>query len=244
MAPEVLKKQGATLASDIWSLGIMTFQMRAGHLPFTGKKQEIYQQIKDNEIEWPYWIENDCKDFITSLLKVQIKERPAFPEIFQHPFLAGINFDKETSEILESLNTYNLINVCKGALITEPDLDPILDRWENKEKPMLTGFLSKTNRYGIKQRRYFVLYREGEIHYFKMKGNNVKERTAVLNLIPGTRAVKAGKKSLILEAKERKVELSQPDKHYQLLQPASKSFSFSCDIDNWIENINFCIENI
>lgn len=59
-----------------------------------------------------------------------------------------------------------------------------------------------------------MLYREGEIHYFKMKGNNVKERIAVLNLIPGARAVKAGKKSLILEAKERKVELSQPDKHY------------------------------
>ena len=45
-----------------------------------------------------------------------------------------------------------------------------------------------------------MLYREGEIHYFKMKGNNVKERIAVLNLIPGTRAVKAGKKSLILES--------------------------------------------
>ena len=61
--------------------------------------------------------------------------------------------------------------------------------------PLLTGFLSKTNRYGIKQRRFFVLYTEGEIHYFKEAQGHIKERLGVLRLLKDARAIKTGKKS-------------------------------------------------
>ena len=59
-----------------------------------------------------------------------------------------------------------------------------------------------------------MLYIEGEIHYFKYKNNNINERIGVLHLKKDGRAVKSGKKSLILEAIERKVELNQVEKHY------------------------------
>jgi Tol biopolymer transport system component/tRNA A-37 threonylcarbamoyl transferase component Bud32 len=37
MAPEVLQGEQATVASDIWSFGILLFEMSTGHLPFSGR---------------------------------------------------------------------------------------------------------------------------------------------------------------------------------------------------------------
>ncbi len=37
MAPEVLQGEQASVASDIWSCGVLLFEMAAGHLPFSGR---------------------------------------------------------------------------------------------------------------------------------------------------------------------------------------------------------------
>ena len=45
MAPEMLRGERSYLATDIWALGIMTYFMVTGWLPFTGGRSQIYQKI-------------------------------------------------------------------------------------------------------------------------------------------------------------------------------------------------------
>ncbi len=37
MAPEVLKGEAPTIASDLWALGVVLYELASGHLPFTGR---------------------------------------------------------------------------------------------------------------------------------------------------------------------------------------------------------------
>jgi len=64
MSPEVLSRQGETLESDLWALGVMAFQMVTGTLPFTGTKSAIYTRMRLHHVNWPRWLDPDCRDFI------------------------------------------------------------------------------------------------------------------------------------------------------------------------------------
>jgi serine/threonine protein kinase len=43
MAPQILKKQKYSYKCDIWSLGIMTYEMLVGKFPFDTKKYDFAQ---------------------------------------------------------------------------------------------------------------------------------------------------------------------------------------------------------
>lgn len=46
MAPEILEKRSYTYKADIWSLGVLIYELYTGFPPFTGKnKKELKQNI-------------------------------------------------------------------------------------------------------------------------------------------------------------------------------------------------------
>ena len=120
-------------------------------------------------------------------------------DIVKHPFLAGIDFTDDLNVLREKLNVEDMVK--KSSQTGEerekkvPELGPLDERWADKNRPLLTGFLQKANRFNIKQRRYFVIFQEGELHYFTEKNGHLIERHGVLTLMPNSRIVKHGKKS-------------------------------------------------
>jgi len=70
LAPEILSGSGYTTSVDIWSLGILIFEMLAGYPPFASSNaMEILQlQYPSNYISFPDYFEPECIDLLQRLL--------------------------------------------------------------------------------------------------------------------------------------------------------------------------------
>lgn len=101
MPPEVLHNlptKGAV--SDMWSLGVIMFQMVAGKLPFKGGSAYLtMKQTIKRSIPWPEGaIDADVRDLIENLLQKETTlrlgspERGGFDALKQHPFFQDVDF--------------------------------------------------------------------------------------------------------------------------------------------------------
>ena len=85
VAPEIINNQEATFASDLWSLGIIIYQVFTGKTPFKGfNPAQTFDRILECEYELPDSIPDKAKDLIRSLLKVNPYERLGAENIFEN----------------------------------------------------------------------------------------------------------------------------------------------------------------
>jgi serine/threonine protein kinase len=85
LSPEMVKKQGHDTTVDIWSLGVLLFELLAGHAPFTGSSQEeLFQNIRKLKINWPADFPPLAKNLVTKILKLNPSERISIDEILNH----------------------------------------------------------------------------------------------------------------------------------------------------------------
>lgn len=97
------------------------------------------------------------------------------------------------------------------------------------------GNLCKKNWYGNKQIRFFELYSDGEIKYYK----DEKEYKGTITIGPSSKIIKEGKSTLLIDCIVKK-------KQYTIMQPDSTQISFrdekakgySFMIDDWFVEIN------
>ena len=83
VAPEILKGEDGSYASDLWSLGIMLYQFLVGQTPFKGSNQsETFKNIlNQNELKFPSHIPQSVRDLIEKLLMKNSNERLGNEEI-------------------------------------------------------------------------------------------------------------------------------------------------------------------
>ena len=100
MGPELLEHQFYDEKVDIWAIGIMTYELLFGDLPFHGimKKDEsspeqaVFREIKEqilkpNFVLAGHKLSSECKDFILKCLLLDPKIRPSAEELLWHPWL-------------------------------------------------------------------------------------------------------------------------------------------------------------
>jgi serine/threonine protein kinase len=89
MAPEVALGRSFNEKADLWSLGIILFEMIAGKVPFKGSTHyEILQLIEKGQYSLPEGIQisSVCKNMITSLIMTDVDLRINFKDFGRHPF--------------------------------------------------------------------------------------------------------------------------------------------------------------
>ena len=94
--PEIIKGQEYKEAGDIWCIGLLLYILLTSEIPFQGND---IKTVKDNifklKILWPKDINNDAKDLIKKILKINPKERISLADMIKHPFITKYFPDAE-----------------------------------------------------------------------------------------------------------------------------------------------------
>ena len=110
MAPEIVGSEKYDCSVDIWSLGILLYELLMGHSPFSSKKDNnIMIKIKLHDLSFKEKpLSKDCIDLIKGLLEPNPSNRLKIKEILVHPFI--INNSKKCQKITNSKRKESINN--------------------------------------------------------------------------------------------------------------------------------------
>ena len=126
MAPEIIKKQKYDESIDVWSLGVLLYELVHSYSPFCSGDSDLKKignNIVQNELEFKKGLSEEYKDLIKKILIKDSSKRIKIEEIYQHPFMTKhintiyqeINSNKNTLKAVsekkrEKINSENLNN--------------------------------------------------------------------------------------------------------------------------------------
>lgn len=88
LPPEMVRQKNHDNAVDLWSLGILSFELMVGRPPFeSAEKEATYARIVARDLTFPPHVSALARDFVTRLLMVNPKRRMSLIEAAIHPFL-------------------------------------------------------------------------------------------------------------------------------------------------------------
>lgn len=133
VAPEILEGcEETTAAVDLWSIGIMTFQLLTGSVPFKGSTEYLtMQEVLKGTYEYPSAakVSSAAKDFIDKLLVRDPKHRLGFGNesaIRNHSFFASVG-DWSALRSRDAPHVLTATGVDSDSTVTETDEDTDTD---------------------------------------------------------------------------------------------------------------------
>jgi len=91
MAPEIVENENYDYGVDIWSLGILLYELLYGHSPFKANNtKNVILNIKSHILTYDdknKKVSSSCKDLIKKLLNNNPQKRYKIKDILEHPFI-------------------------------------------------------------------------------------------------------------------------------------------------------------
>ena len=88
MAPEIVGSENYDFGVDIWSLGILLYELIFGHSPFKAKNMKsVILNIKSHDLTYDKPISHECKNLIEKILNINPQKRIKIKDILEHPFV-------------------------------------------------------------------------------------------------------------------------------------------------------------
>ena len=133
MAPEIIKKEKYDEAIDVWSLGVLLYELVHSYSPFYSEDLDIKKignNITNNNLKFKDGLSKEYKNLVQRLLIKESEKRIKIEDIFQHPFITKyINMiyvqvnDKSKNNSKNNINKTDIKN--KKKKILKKNIDKI-----------------------------------------------------------------------------------------------------------------------
>ncbi|XP_063620577.1 uncharacterized protein LOC134793000 [Cydia splendana] len=88
LSPEMIEGKPHSYAVDIWSLGVLCYELLVGLPPFDAKhSNQTYLKIRYVIIKYPEYVSEKAKDLMGNLLVVNPENRLPLATVLQHPWI-------------------------------------------------------------------------------------------------------------------------------------------------------------
>lgn len=87
MAPEMITCQPHNHTIDVWSLGVLLYELCHAKAPFRGSQNEIVSQILAGTIAFKAGLSKEYKTLVRVLLQQQPEARLPLVKVFSHPWV-------------------------------------------------------------------------------------------------------------------------------------------------------------
>ena len=101
MAPEVLMGKDYNFSADVWGIGVITYLLLTGYLPFDDEEEDkevirktLFESIPFYNDSWKN-ISSKAKEFVKKILKKDKEERISIEEILSDPWLENFAAEEE-----------------------------------------------------------------------------------------------------------------------------------------------------
>ena len=106
MPPELVREQPYDHTADLWSLGVIIYELFVGQPPFyTNSIYTLIKLIVNEPVKYPDNMSYDFKNFLKGLLNKVPKERLTWPDLLNHPFIKET--EQEKNERRKRMYKYN-----------------------------------------------------------------------------------------------------------------------------------------
>uniref|UniRef100_A0A7S4L4E5 Protein kinase domain-containing protein n=2 Tax=Paramoeba aestuarina TaxID=180227 RepID=A0A7S4L4E5_9EUKA len=124
LAPELWNREGYTTQSDLWSVGVILYEVIFGHYLYFAKSiPALVQLVKTKDVEFPPdlidSVSPECLDLIRGLLRKDPEERLSWDKYLGHPWL-----DLETRKMVDSFEDLESNSEDEEPLIEHSNIDP------------------------------------------------------------------------------------------------------------------------
>ncbi|KAI4995523.1 hypothetical protein ZWY2020_035426 [Hordeum vulgare] len=154
MAPEIWRGDKYDAKADLWSVGVILFQLVTGELPFLGENRvELREKVLTSSgLSFPPDIEADLHpefiDLCRRLICLDPAMRMPFEEFFNHKFLATARDSEIVAESHHALDLKDTCQTISSAVVkvkSESADSKVFDSWEWIEREYVLVYANTTS---------------------------------------------------------------------------------------------------
>jgi serine/threonine protein kinase len=140
MAPEILKLKEYTNKSDIWSLGVIIYEILFKIHPYPSKnKSELIKHLKNKKQIFIPNIDHDLKDLLKKILEKNEYKRISWEEIFDHKWYKDFPKYEKTNYYKLPINNINTNSELDFNILFEDENDNLSHTLDNNSRIRFTS---------------------------------------------------------------------------------------------------------
>ena len=112
-APQIIERQDYSSKCDVWSMGVVTYELIFGRQPWTGSSQTVLlQNIKQVPLSFEEPTHKEVKDLLSKMLEYDEKRRMDWKQVLEHPVFKKLDeLDKPSFQGETEITTHKQNNL-------------------------------------------------------------------------------------------------------------------------------------